>query len=194
MRASPLEYGLLALIEHRRCSGYDLRKILTETPMRHYSDSPGSIYPALRRIERRGWIKSVADRASRRRRIAYRLTPNGSSELKRWLSQPVDEEQIAYRLDQVMLRLSFNHLLGDPASLRVFLAAIGRATEDYAARLKEFIRTATADYPAGASLALHAGLQNYQSLARWATNESKKLQRDRGGARSMAAKLRRRRS
>lgn len=181
MRTSSLEYCLLALIEHRQASGYDLRKILTETPMRHYSDSPGSIYPALQRLERRGWIKSMADRASRRRRVVYRLTPKGSAELKRWLSATVDEEQIAYRLDEVMLRLSFHHLLGDPANLGVFLASMARAAKHYAARLQQFIRTSTADYPLGASLAVKAGLQGYQSLARWTLAESKKLKHPRKG-------------
>lgn len=181
MRASSLEYCLLALIENRQSSGYDLRKILTQTPMRHYSDSPGSIYPALQRLERRGWIKSSTDRASRRRRVAYRLTLKGATELNSWLATPVDQEQIAYRLDEVMLRLSFHHLLRDHASLAVFLASMARAAKLYAAMLKHFIRTSTAGYPAGALLALKGGLDGYQSLARWTLAESKKLKHPREG-------------
>src|SRR5215469_11497945 len=176
MQPSSLEYCLLGLIKHRQCSGYDLRKILTETPMRHYSDSPGSIYPALQRIARRGWIKPTSDRSSRRQRTIYSLTAKGDAELRRWLSQPVDEQQIADHLDEVMLRLSFHHLLGGPARLRALLAAIGSATQSYAAKLQHFIRTSTADYPLGASLALNAGLGNYQWLARWAKRQSKKLE------------------
>ena len=187
MRPSSLEYCLLALIAHGRCSGYDLRKVLTETPMRHYSDSPGSIYPALQRIARRGWIKSSTDPTSRRRRVVYRLTPKGKAELKRWLTQLVDEQQIAYHLDEVMLRLSFNHLLGDPASLGVFLASVAHSAKHYAAKLRQFIRTSTQDYPLGAALALKAGLQGYQSLARWTQAESRKLKR----ARKVAVRRRR---
>lgn len=134
----------------------------------------------------------MADRASRRRRVAYRLTTKGSAELKNWLSQPVNEEQIACRLDEVMLRLSFHHLLGEAAALDPFLSAMGRAAQQYAAKLTQFIRVSTADYPAGALLALHSGLRGYQSLARWAIRESKKLQRSSGGARPLATKIPRR--
>lgn len=192
MQSSSLEHCLLALIEHRQCSGYDLRKILTETPMRHYSDSPGSIYPALQRIARRGWIKPISDRSSRRRRTIYHLTTKGGAELKRWLSQPVDEQQIADHLDEVMLRLSFHHLLGDSGGLSAFLAAIGSAAHSYAARLRDFIRTSTAGYPLGASLALNAGLGNYQWLARWAASQSKKLERKRTGPQAAALRRRKR--
>ena len=45
---SLLEFALLGLVhDHQPCCGYDLRKIFTETPMGSFSDSPGSIYPAL---------------------------------------------------------------------------------------------------------------------------------------------------
>ena len=186
MQPSSLEYCLLALIEHRQCSGYDLRKVLTETPMRHYSDSPGSIYPALQRIARRGWIKPTSDPSNPRRRTIYRLTAKGAAGLMSWLSQPVDEQQIAYHLDEVMLRLSFHHLLGDSGRLSAFLAAISRAAQRYAATLRGFIRTSTAAYPQGASLALNAGLGNYQWLARWATRQAKKLEQKGTGLQPVA--------
>ena len=55
--ASTLEMAMLGLMKQKQHSGYDLRKTFATTAMRHYSDSPGSIYPVLRRIEARDWIE-----------------------------------------------------------------------------------------------------------------------------------------
>src|SRR5271165_5520803 len=92
---SVLGYALLGLIHHKPSSGYDLRKIFAETAMGSYSSSPGAIYPALERLEKRGLIKSVVEEGSglRRRRV-YRLTGSGLRELKQWLSSPITRGEI----------------------------------------------------------------------------------------------------
>ena len=79
---SLLGYALLGLVQQRPSSGYDLRKMFAETAMGSFSDSPGAIYPALTRLEKRGLIRSeVEERAALRRRRLYRLTPKGRAEL-----------------------------------------------------------------------------------------------------------------
>lgn len=100
---------MLGLIAQQPRSGYDLRRVFATTAMRHYSDSPGSIYPALRRLEKRGWIAVVANRseASGRGRTAFRLTPIGRSALKEWLSLPVSLDDVAMRSEELMLRFAF---------------------------------------------------------------------------------------
>lgn len=48
--------------------------------LRHhgYDISPGTLYPMLRRMERRGWLRGKTDpRGGRRARRDYRLTPEG---------------------------------------------------------------------------------------------------------------------
>ena len=172
---SGLEHCLLGLIEHGDCSGYDLRKVLTSTPMRHYSDSPGSIYPALRRMQRRAWIAAARDRQSRRRRSVYRLTAGGKRELRRWLSLPVTEPEIADQLDQVMLRLAFQHLLGDPASVGRLITELAAAARSCAGSLEAFIQGSAQGYPVGARFALAAGLKQLQAVAQLADAESRKV-------------------
>lgn len=44
-----------------RDSGCDLRKVFATTGMRHCSDSSGSICPALKRLEARGWIEHAIE-------------------------------------------------------------------------------------------------------------------------------------
>src|ERR1700675_3621423 len=83
--SSTLEMALLGLLGQKPQSGYDLRKTFATTAMRHYSDSPGSIYPALRRLESRGLIASASADDGRapdaRRRQEFALTQAGKGTL-----------------------------------------------------------------------------------------------------------------
>jgi len=51
-----LEYALLGLLDRQPSSGYDIARRFAETPLAHFSSSPGAIYPALRRLERAGMV------------------------------------------------------------------------------------------------------------------------------------------
>ena len=55
-----LGYALLGLLQ-KPSSGYDLRKVFSSTSMKTYSDSPGAIYPALRRLEHRGLVRGTIE-------------------------------------------------------------------------------------------------------------------------------------
>jgi DNA-binding PadR family transcriptional regulator len=107
---STLEMALLGLVAQKPQSGYDLRKTFATTAMRHYSDSPGSIYPALRRLEARGWIETTAETAepaNPRRKQNYRLTGSGKSALIAWLKLPVSADDVRMRQPELMLRFAF---------------------------------------------------------------------------------------
>jgi transcriptional regulator len=43
----------------------------------------GTVYPALHRLERAGWLTSAWETADGRRRRTYRLTPRGQAEMGR---------------------------------------------------------------------------------------------------------------
>jgi DNA-binding PadR family transcriptional regulator len=182
-----LDYCLLGLIEHGDCSGYDIRKVLTATPMQRYSDSPGSIYPALKRLERAKMIRSLRDVSSPRSRTAYRNTAKGRDALLAWLRQPVTEEEVASRLDEAMLRLSLQHLAGDERATRAFASGIAAASTAHAAKLRHYLRTSTAGFPLGARLAVESGLNTYESIARWAAQAA-------GGPTTLANTRKRRRT
>src|SRR5580692_6079702 len=107
---SILEYALTGMLTNKARSGYDLRKTFTTTGMRYYSDSPGSIYPALRRLEKRGWIATVPESSQQdepRRRQLFALTDAGKQALVAWLSQPVTRDDVVLRVSELMLRFAF---------------------------------------------------------------------------------------
>ena len=108
---STLELALLGLLRGKPQSGYDLRKTFATTAMRHYSDSPGSIYPALRRLESRRLIRMTDPARDRsgdgRRRQEFALTETGRTTLVTWLELEVSREDIMYRIAELMLRFAF---------------------------------------------------------------------------------------
>jgi len=53
-RITALEFALLGLVSQKPRSGYELIQVFRDRPMAHFSDSPGAIYPALRRMESAG--------------------------------------------------------------------------------------------------------------------------------------------
>src|SRR5215471_10775933 len=107
-RITVLEFVLLGLVSQKPRSGYDLIKEFGNTPMAHYSDSPGAIYPALRRMEAAGLLRGKTERVYELRpRRKFEPTERGTDELVRWLRQLPSPEDVAHRFDEVMLRFAF---------------------------------------------------------------------------------------
>ena len=78
-KGATLELAVLGLLQETPLHGYELRKrlnlLLGWTRLLSY----GSLYPALKRMLRAGWITEVttSHAVSRRQRIVYQITPAG---------------------------------------------------------------------------------------------------------------------
>jgi len=171
---SLLGYALLGLLQQQDRSGYDLRKIFSSTPMTSFSDSPGSIYPALRRLEQRGLIRSrVQERSGLRRRRLFHLMPAGASELKRWQRQPIVREDVIRGTGELMLRFGFmDESLGPAESLR-FLTALKTELAAYIPSLRAYLEEHRKEMPLSGRLGLESGINSYECLLNWARNAIK---------------------
>jgi DNA-binding PadR family transcriptional regulator len=160
-----LELAVLGLLSEQPLHGYELKKRLSETLGPLWGISFGSLYPALRRLERSGAIEETeagevapignvstgsldgdlaAARVRRRplpgRRIrkAYRVTPLGDEMFRELLTDEADDDERSFAL-----KLSFcRHL--DPAGRLAFLE---RRRVQLAARLAKTRRA-----PAGRTI------------------------------------------
>jgi DNA-binding PadR family transcriptional regulator len=75
--------ALLGLLIDAPLSGYDIRRLFTQTPLATFSDSPGAIYPALKRLEAAGFVRGRVERsAGLRQRRLFRVTPAGKAALE----------------------------------------------------------------------------------------------------------------
>ena len=175
---SLLGYALLGLLQQEDRSGYDLRKIFSATPMTSFSDSPGSIYPALRRLEQRGLVRSrIQERSGMRRRRLFHLTSAGSSELKRWQRQPIARDDVIRGTGELMLRFSFmDESLGSAESLR-FLTALKAELAAYIPSLRTYLEEHAKGMPLSGRLALESGITNYECLLSWARKAIRSYER-----------------
>lgn len=165
---SPLAGALLGLLNEQPRSGYDLRKVFALTPMRHFSDSPGAIYPALRRLRTaRLIVGSIDERAPLRPREVFRLTPKGLAALKAWASAPPTRDDIVRGMDRVMLRFVLTHSSAGPVEAERFLEQLEAEIVAYSAELRAFHAAATPTMHAAARLGLENGMEVFRTHQAW---------------------------
>lgn len=167
---SSLRLAILCLILKAPRSGYQLKKDFEETPMGHFSSSPGGIYPALKRMEEDGWISGTVDNPSSLRpaKILF-LTDKGIAFLKNYFLQPIVEQDVVYRMDQLMLRFAFMSPLVGRESTCAFLEQLIEALSNHVSSLRAASRELEND-PLEGVLALQHGIESYESTLRWAHN------------------------
>lgn len=168
--ASTLEFAILGMLSHRPKAGYDLRKAFA-TNMRYYSDSPGSIYPALRRLEARGLVAAVESpkAESSRGRQVFQLTDEGRTALRAWLEQPVTFNEL--ELSELLLRFAFMDGNVPRSTTLRFLKDFEGLLRARAAEKRQQLEEMKA------KAGVHTGVLSFQSwveliesYARWATS------------------------
>jgi DNA-binding PadR family transcriptional regulator len=165
---SKLGYALLGLLQAQPASGYDLRKIFSSTAMTTYSDSPGAIYPALRRLQHQGLIRgNVEDGAGLRRRQVFTLTAAGAAGLKSWITRPVNRANVIRGIDEIMLRFAFSEqAAGREASIGL-LKSLKAELTSYLPNLHQQRAAGEKTMPTSGSLALESGIRGYETLLQW---------------------------
>lgn len=171
-----MKLAIVGLLWQQPRSGYDLVKVFSETAMGGFSSSPGAIYPALKSLERAGLIKGkVENPKSLRPRQVYRLTPGGTTSLKRSLCQTVTRDDVMRDPGGVMLRFAFaGEVLGRDEAVRVleeFAREVGAYLPELEAQLAALPQAAG---PFGRH-ALKHGIEMYRADARWAKKVAREL-------------------
>lgn len=175
---STLGYALLGLLQQAPRSGYDLRKVFVSTPMGLFSDSPGAIYPALKRLSRRKCIAPITTASGGRRRRLFAATELGRRTLASWLTQEPTRDDVARRWDVLMLRLAFKSASAPGALLR-FLEAIQAHLSEYTGELERFAANQGHQMPLAAQLAFESGVEGYRAQMRWVGRAVKRVRRRR---------------
>lgn len=164
---SALAFAILGLIGERELSGYDLRKFFAGTPMRSFSDSPGAIYPALQRLERKGLVRGRRDESDARKRVVFAMTAKGRAEFRKWLAQPVTREDVIHNTDALMLRFAFLDPFGEKNAAAGFLKALSQELAAYIPELRGYLKKHGEVMPKSGRLALESGIRSYEEQLRW---------------------------
>ena len=178
-KPTTLGFALLGLLEQRPRTGYAVRKVFEDTPMGHYSSSPGSIYPALRRLEENGLIEETDEegRSSSRSRF-FRLTTGGRRALRRWLRGNIEREDVERRMHEMLLRFAFMDTVVTPADRERFLSSLHRHTRSYLRELEAYRRRERDGMSAVALLAFEFGIEGCRAHVRWAASALQRLQEE----------------
>jgi DNA-binding PadR family transcriptional regulator len=164
-----LGFALLGLLETQPMSGYDLRKIFASSAMGSFSDSPGTIYPALGRLEKRGLVRGTLEGSSSlRRRRVYRMTPKGAAAFRAWLKKPVTRDDVVRHSNHLMLRFAFMDQSLDAEHAVRFLRELAAEVEGYLPGLRGYLATQGKTMPLSGRLALEFGMEEYKTLLKWA--------------------------
>ena len=112
-----LELAILGLLKERAMHGYELRKQLGQKLGFFWTVSFGSLYPTLKKLERRGVVEKFfpGDQTSRRKQV-YRITPAGESEFLELLAEGAHS---TWEEDKFPLRVAFFRYLGPEARVRL---------------------------------------------------------------------------
>ncbi len=120
-----IEYTILGLVMEEPAHGYSINKYLRENFSKDFGINDGQLYPALQRLEARGWIRKrvVPQRRSPAKHL-YRATADGQRAFFEWLEEP-DAERDPVRYDffwkhDFLQRCTFfRHLEPDAVQARV---------------------------------------------------------------------------
>src|SRR5262249_14688905 len=103
-RANRTEYVILGLLSSAPKSGYAIKNEVEEVIGHFWRESFGQIYPALERLQARGFVQRDSEPAGQRRRFVYTITASGREELRAWLAAPPEPDPVRYEL---LLKLFF---------------------------------------------------------------------------------------
>lgn len=91
---------ILKALEHESMHGYGVARTIEQATDDVLRVEEGSLYPALHRMEKRGWIASAWGRSENKRRAKYyQLTPLGREQLS---EEATEWERYASAVAQMM--------------------------------------------------------------------------------------------
>jgi len=160
-----VDYAILGLLSEKDMSGYEIRMVFERTALGNFSSSPGTIYPALKRLLRLGVVEKIA-RETKAGEL-FSISKKGLKLLKDWILKPVGREDIIKGLDPIYLRVAFMDATDDAKQRRKFFETLYSAVESYVSDLERFYSVESKNIPQGGRLAFERGLEIYKSSLKW---------------------------
>ncbi len=171
-RGETLELAVLGLLHDNPMHGYELRKQLNVVLGWGRVLSYGSLYPALKKMSRAGWIAertpvtdAAAARTSRRQRIVYQLTEAGN---ERFAKLMADSGPAAWEDDNFDVRFAFFGRTDSEIRLRILEGRRARL-EERLSRVREQVGGVRGSDAYAAELRRH-GIESVEREVRWLTD------------------------
>jgi DNA-binding PadR family transcriptional regulator len=177
------EQVLLGMIAAAPSTGYDLKQQFATTPLGVYQPSSGALYPALRRLELRGLLRSEPSGTGQERtrpRFVYHVTEQGRAAHVAWVRRPVDPATITTDMPLHVMRFVMMERVAPRADVLAFLADLRDALAAYLDELERYV--ATLALPGRhVPLALDHGIATYTASLAWTKRTINTLSREPAG-------------
>jgi DNA-binding PadR family transcriptional regulator len=167
-KVTDLDYSILGLVKQNPLSGYRIRMIFETTALGNFSSSPGTIYPALKRLVKIGLIEKKVQSKTKSQEIFY-ITKKGVSALTKWILKPIVKNDITKRIEMILLRIAFMDTLNIKTKERKlkFLESFQVSVQNYIVELKDYYSKESSNMPMSGRLAFEHGIESYQLTLKW---------------------------
>ena len=160
-----LDYAILGLIQDQPLSGYAIRKLFEETALGNYSSSPGTIYPALKRLQKFKLVKKNAQ--SKVTKTCFKITTKGILILQKWFLKPVEKIEVEKKTSELLLRFGFMEVLVDKKQKIIFLTSFRDLLNIYIKELQAFYNKESDKMPLHGRLAFQYGIDSNKTTLKW---------------------------
>lgn len=165
LKVTNLDYTILGLLAGGGLSGYRIRKIFEDTALGSYSSSPGSIYPALKRLLKYGLVKKQIK--SNTIQGLYLISGKGRDNLEKWLFQPITVNDVVRNSEVIVLRVAFMDVSDDRKQKLVLLESYRNAVKAHLKQLENFSPKEKESMYASGRFAFELGMQSCRLTLNW---------------------------
>ncbi|MEA2489451.1 MAG: hypothetical protein QOH21_1243 [Acidobacteriota bacterium] len=103
-----LEYCVLGVIwQQGPLTAYEVAKPFAESQSSYWSGSVGAIYPLVKRLEEKGFVRGEITEWNSRKKRTFTIAEEGLKHLRAWLSPPFPDSAGAASFDPIRTRLGF---------------------------------------------------------------------------------------
>jgi len=164
-KTTTIDYIILGLIQQKPLSGYRIRKTFEDTALGNFGGSPGTIYPALKRLEQNRLISKQS--TGNGPKSVYYITKFGLEHLKIWLEQDPSTEDLKKNPELLVLKFAFmDPLMHNEQKIR-YLINLKYQLEEYLKVLENYFAEEKHTMPQSGKLAFKHGLMTYKTNIDW---------------------------
>lgn len=165
-----LESIILGFLMRQNATGYDLKQSMSQTTSYFFDASYGSIYPALKRMEVKGLIRSREEVNGGKFKKSYSITDEGRAHFLEWLKQPVRFS--GTRHDHLVPLFFYEYLDSETArrNLEQFITEVTLCLNELECQKQKITSQCAESIMTYPHSVLCYGIQYYEMLIRWCTD------------------------
>ncbi|MEL6252084.1 MAG: PadR family transcriptional regulator [Bacteroidota bacterium] len=160
-----IDYVMLGIIQQEARSGYGILKSLKELRPGSFSSSPGTIYPALKRLKKFGLVRDNSSPNSKKK--LFSLSSRGQVFLIAWLLDPISMEDVKKRKEELLLRFAFMDELVSQTEKKHFLNSFQLRIKSFIQQMEKELSKEDPEKNSHQRLMIEHQIASYKATLKW---------------------------